>query len=205
MYTVPLEPVRPEATGFAFVEEHEEEQAELPVTFSLPAEPAPAPLEPPSFATPPATVGVDTVALPFPEEPFFQPEVEAPAAADIEPFAESSPLPEPEPFSEPLPPLADTALLAESPLHADEPVSEPEPTLIDPRIAGTPFGSREPTSYVPRRLSRPCPRPALRSPPLRCRIARRASASIPTPNPRSRPWPRRRGQPKRTSLRSTRS
>ena len=166
MYTVPLEPVRPEPTGFAFVEEQEEEQAELPVTFSLPAEPAPAPLEPPSFAAPPATVGVDTVALPFPEEPFFQPEVEAeaPAAADVEPFAESSPLPEPEPFSEPLPPLADTALLAQSPLPADEPVSEPEPTLIDPRIAGTPFGSREPTSYVPPPPLSPVPPPVAPEP-----------------------------------------
>ena len=166
MYTVPLEPVRPEPTGFAFVEEQEEEQAELPVTFSLPAEPAPTPLEPPSFAAPPATVGVDTVALPFPEEPFFQPEVEAeaPAAADVEPFAESSPPPEPEPFSEPLPPLADTALLAQSPLPADEPVSEPEPTLIDPRIAGTPFGSREPTSYVPPPPLSPVPTPVAPEP-----------------------------------------
>ena len=164
MYTVPLAPVRQaEATGFAFVEEDApEEQAELPVTFSMPAEAsAPAPRV---FAVPPEPPpAADTVALPFPEEPLLQPEIEAPAAGDLEPFPESSPLPEPEPFAEPLPPLADTQFLTESPLHADEPVPEAEPTIIDTRLAGTPYATLEPTSYVPPPAPAPVPPIALES------------------------------------------
>ena len=162
MYTVPLEPVRQaEATGFAFVEEPAEEQAELPVTFSMPAEPAASAPEPPSYAVPPEPpTATDTVALPFPEEPLFRPEAEAeaPAAADVEPFAESSSeLPEPEPFAEPLPPLADTPLLAESPLHVNESARQPEPTIIDARLAQTPFATPEPTSYLPPPAPLPMP------------------------------------------------
>jgi hypothetical protein len=162
LYTVPLEPVRQaEATGFAFVEEPAEEEAELPVTFSMPAEPAASAPEPPSYAVPEEPpIATDTVALPFPEEPLFRPEAEAdaPTAADVEPFAESSSeLPEPEPFAEPLPPLADAPFLAESPGHVNEPVPQPEPTVIDARLAQTPYATPEPTSYVPPPAPLPVP------------------------------------------------
>ena len=143
MYTVPLAPVRPDATGFAFVEEAAvpapAADSDLPVTFSMPAEPFPAVALPEAPAVVPTAE--PTVALPFPEEPSFRPETEyvpRAEAEELEPFPDAATLPEASPFSEPLPSFGEP-----------EPEPEPAPTLIDPRLAQTPYAAPEPPAYAP--------------------------------------------------------
>jgi hypothetical protein len=167
MYTVPLEPVRPRPNGFAFVEEtavpEPAADSELPVTFSMPAEPFPA------VALPEAPDA--TVALPFPDEPSLQPEPHAaaeepepfagepslqpePYAApeEPEPFPEATAVPEPEPFSEPLPSFGEA-----------EPEPEDVATIIDPQLAAMPYAdapappSYEPPAYEPPPVYEPYP------------------------------------------------
>ncbi len=146
MYTVPLAPVRPDATGFAFVEEAAvpapAADSDLPVTFSMPAEPFPAVALPEAPAAVPAAE--PTVALPFPEEPSFRPEPESyvprAEAEELDPFPEAAMLPEASPFSEPLPSFGEPE---------PEPQAEPAPTLIDPGLAQTPYAAPEPPVYAP--------------------------------------------------------
>jgi hypothetical protein len=143
--TRPMRAVSVETTGFAFVEETAPGAAEPvpPVTFSLPAEPeTPFPF-PSAVPEPPIDGAAETIALPYSQEPVFQPDADAEETL-------AAPRP-PDLFGQPLPPMPETVLVPPpagvEPTIVHEPLLAPEPS--PPLVAPPSNPSEPPPAWTP--------------------------------------------------------